>query len=56
MKLSKAIKRDNEINRRRYGQRTDGKSVFQIEYEKKKRADKAIKELRRFKEELLDAI
>ena len=51
MKLSKASRRDREINNRRNGERRDNRSVFTIRDEEIKRAEK-IKRLRKLKEEL----
>ena len=51
MKLSKATRRDKQINNRRHGQRSDNRSVFTIRDEEIKRAAE-IKRLRRLKEEL----
>lgn len=53
MKLSKASKRDKKLQKRVNGHREDGRSVFIIKEEQKKRAI-AIKRLRKLEEELLE--
>lgn len=54
MKLDKALKRDAEIQRRKYGPREDGRSVFDIEKIQKKRAEE-IKRKRFQKQEMQEA-
>jgi len=51
MKILKAIKRDKEIQRRKYGHVTDGKSVFVIKETEKQRAER-IKNQRLLKERI----
>lgn len=53
MKLSKASKRDKKLQKRINGHREDGRSVFTIREEQKKRAIE-IKKLRKLEEELLE--
>jgi len=53
MKLQKAVKRDRKINRRQNGHLEDGRSVFTIQEEQRKRADK-IKQERAEKEKRLN--
>jgi hypothetical protein len=52
VKLTKASKRDNKINRRRSGHREDGRSVFTIKKIQRERALRIESERKR-KEELL---
>lgn len=54
MKLSKAIRRDAEIQRRRTGHVVDNKGIFLQQEEQRKRAEK-IKQERKQKEELQEA-
>jgi len=53
VKLTKASKRDNKINKRRNGHREDGRSVFTIKKLQRDRA-LAIEKERKRKEELLE--
>jgi hypothetical protein len=53
VKLTKASKRDNKINRRRNGHREDGRSVFTIKKIQRERALR-IEQDRKRKEELLE--
>lgn len=54
MKLSKALRRDEERNKRKYGHRTDNRNVFLIQEEKIKRAEE-IKKKRLAKEQERDS-
>jgi hypothetical protein len=53
VKLTKASRRDNEINKRKNGHREDGRGVFTIKKLQRKRAI-AIEKERKRKEELLE--
>ena len=55
MNISKAIKRDREINRRKSGHRVDNRNIFLLEEEKKKKAEQ-IKKEREVKEKLILSI
>lgn len=44
MKLEKSVRRDRKISRRRGGHREDGRSVFTIQEEQRKRAEKIRRE------------
>jgi len=56
MKLDKALRRDNKLNRRRHGMKRDGDSVKIIQKEQEKRKDTIKKKNRDQKEDLLDLV
>jgi len=53
MKLDKAVTRDRKHNKKKNGMRVDGKSVFILEEQKKKKAEKQKSKYRKDKIEFI---